>query len=300
MSKKILMIKGSPIKTGNTGTLARMFEAGALSEGHEVRCFEAVNYRLDGCHGDNNCMKSGACGLKDDGVKLYELVEWADILVLASPVYWNTFTAQIKTVMDRFHPYVGELARQRCRIKEAYLLSCAMIDDIKAFEGITASYEHFCHVLNFSDAGRILVPGVCSPGEIQVKEEALKEAYIMGKNVGKGSCGKNEKELMALYIKGLNQNDADFIGRLYAEKGCFWDGALRYVNQPEVCVFGPEAVETFFKGMFEKYKFRAVMLKSNQQSMEYNVYLNETCLPCVCTLLANEEGKIIEHIIRPR
>jgi multimeric flavodoxin WrbA len=95
MGKKVLIITGSPRLKGNTNALVTAFASGAVAAGNEVEVFDAATANLNGCHADKSCEQRGCCGQKDDGVRMNELMREADVLVLASPVYWSGFTSQI-------------------------------------------------------------------------------------------------------------------------------------------------------------------------------------------------------------
>lgn len=180
MAKKVLLITGSPRPEGNTNTLASAFAAGAMAAGNEVQILDAASCNLDGCHGDGSCFERGYCGLKDDGVKLHELMCWADVLVLCSPVYWKGFSSQIKRVIDRFHPYCAPKGRAACTVKETYLIAAALMPGMDAFTAMQDEFAHINAVLDFKPCGELLVPGVDGPGEIQGKPEYIEQAVQMG------------------------------------------------------------------------------------------------------------------------
>lgn len=183
MSKKVLIITGSPRPTGNTNTLANAFAAGALAAGHEVKFFQVSEHNIAPCHGDCSCFERGYCYLKDDGIKLHELMSWAEILVLSSPVYWKGFTGQLKTVIDRFHPYCSPKARANCTIKETYLISAAMMPSMDAFTAIKEEFNHINQVLHFKNAGELLFPGLNEPTDIQAHPYYIEKAVKMGMNI---------------------------------------------------------------------------------------------------------------------
>lgn len=183
MGKKVLIITGSPRPNGNTNTLAYAFAAGALAAGHEVKFFHVTEYNIAPCHGDCSCFKRGYCALKDDGIKLYEMINWAETLVLSSPVYWKGFTGQLKTVIDRFHPYCAPKARANCTIKETYLISAAMTPDMDAFTAIKEEFNHINQVLHFKNAGEVLVPGLNDPTDILARPHCIETAVKMGINI---------------------------------------------------------------------------------------------------------------------
>ncbi len=180
MSKKVMVITGSPRKEGNTNSLAEAFVAGALAAGHEVEVFDAYKAEMDGCHGDGSCFERGRCGLKDDGQKMFDLMCWADTMVLVSPVYWGGFTSYIKKAIDRFYPFFGEKARANCTVKETVLISAANMPDESAFDCIRKEFDQINAVLGFSKKAELLAPGLGGPDEAGKDEALLVKAAMMG------------------------------------------------------------------------------------------------------------------------
>ena len=183
MSKKVLVITGSFRKEGNTNSLAKAFVAGALAAGHEVEVFDACQAKMDGCHGDGSCHQRGRCGLKDDGQKMFDLMCWADTLVLVSPVYWGGFTSYIKKAIDRFYPFFGEKARQKCTIKETVLIAAAMSPDQSAFDAMRMEFDQINAVLGFEKKAELLAPGLGKPDEAGKDEALLFKAAMLGSNL---------------------------------------------------------------------------------------------------------------------
>ena len=84
----ILIISGSPRKSGNTELLVDAFARGA-SEQHHVEIVSVRDYTVNQCLGCNLCFKTnGICAQKDDMTLIYEKMSQADMLVIASPVYF--------------------------------------------------------------------------------------------------------------------------------------------------------------------------------------------------------------------
>ncbi len=181
--KKILVIKGSPREKGNTNTLCQAFVAGAMQAGHKVEIFDAATCNMSGCHGDQSCFERGRCGIQDDGVEMNRLMRWADILVLCSPVYWNGFTSQIKTVIDRFYQFSAPKGRKTCTVKEAFLISAAASNTDQAFDGIRAEFTHICNILHFTPIGEITIPGLEGVGAVMEHTSeiysAIKTGYLI-------------------------------------------------------------------------------------------------------------------------
>ncbi len=183
MSKKVLVITGSARKEGNTNTLAKAFVAGALAAGHEVEVFDAYKADMDGCHGDGSCHERGRCGLKDDGQKLFDLMCWADTMVLVSPVYWGGFTSYMKKAIDRFYPFFGEKARQSCTVKDTILIAAAMSPEGSAFDTMRKEFDQINAILGFEKKAELLAPGLGGPDEAGKDEVLLFKAAMLGSNV---------------------------------------------------------------------------------------------------------------------
>ncbi len=96
----ILGISGSPRKRSTYAVLSRALET--MSEmGYDVELFSAHNSRIEFCRHCNVCMKGAGCVHSDDVVRLYDLIEEADGIVLATPVHNGGVSAQLKEIMDR-------------------------------------------------------------------------------------------------------------------------------------------------------------------------------------------------------
>ena len=97
MSKKILVVTGSARRNGNSDQLAQAFARGAQKAGHHVTLFSAAQKRIGGCLGCDLCWSQGRpCIQNDDMTEAYPLFQEADVLALASPVYFSCLTAQLK------------------------------------------------------------------------------------------------------------------------------------------------------------------------------------------------------------
>lgn len=102
MGKKVFVLAGSPHKHGNTDRLADEFIRGAQEAGHETEKIYIKDKKVSGCLGCGACQRNGgSCVQKDDMQEIYEKWIAADVVVLVSPVYFYTWSAQMKTVIDR-------------------------------------------------------------------------------------------------------------------------------------------------------------------------------------------------------
>ena len=175
---KILIISGSHRKGGNTELLAEAFAKGAAAH-HHVEIVSVRDYKVNPCLGCNACFKTnGVCAQKDDMTILYEKMSQADMLVIASPVYFYGISAQLKAVIDRFHNPI----RDTFHIKKMALLLVGAATLPELFDAILAEYNLCLNFFNIEDAGKVLVRGVKDKGDIN-NTNALNEAYKLGYSI---------------------------------------------------------------------------------------------------------------------
>ncbi len=107
---KILVIESSPHKNGSSNLLADSFIRGARENGHTVSTFDAAKADLHPCLGCEVCGMSGLCCQKDDMAGLKEQILASDMVVFVTPLYYFGMSAQLKTVIDRFYSFNGQLS----------------------------------------------------------------------------------------------------------------------------------------------------------------------------------------------
>ena len=180
--KKILILNGSPRINGNTHALISEFANGAKSSGHEVKIFDLDKMNIHGCKG---CLKGGKdkespCTQKDDMLKIYPFYKEADIIVFASPMYYWSFSAQLKMSIDRLFAVTEIDPNYKTPYKECIMLMAAEGDDKNNFEPVIQYYKSLIKFLGWKDLGYLFAGGVFNIGDIKGKQE-LKEAFEMGK-----------------------------------------------------------------------------------------------------------------------
>ncbi len=175
----ILIISGSPRKGGNTELLAEAFAKGASAH-HHVEIVSVRDVKVNPCLGCNACFlsESYSCAQKDDMALIYEKMKHADMLVIASPVYFYGISAQLKAVIDRFHNPI----RDSFHIKKMALLLVGAATLPELFDAILTEYNLCLKFFNIEDAGKVLVRGVKDKGDIKTTD-ALNEAYILGLSI---------------------------------------------------------------------------------------------------------------------
>ena len=99
MSKKVVILHGSPRVSGNSDILAKEFKKGSEDAGNEVKKISFPMRFINYCKGCLGCVSSGECVIHDDMSGILEDMVYADVIVFASPIYFNTISGQMKTMI---------------------------------------------------------------------------------------------------------------------------------------------------------------------------------------------------------
>lgn len=182
MTKNIVVLTGSPRAGGNSDQMAEAFIHGAQMAGHLVTKISTAELNVQGCVACCGCYRTEdrPCCHNDDFNRIVPLIERADVIVFAAPLYWSTFPAPIKRVIDNF--YCFYMGKRKVAGKRAVLLSCGEDTAYNMFDGIQRAYELILPVLGWSNAGMIFVPGVNEIGDVQ-KTDGLKRCEEMGRTI---------------------------------------------------------------------------------------------------------------------
>lgn len=179
MGKKIVILNGSPRKNGNTSALVNAFTQGAESSGNMVLEFFLDGMDIHGCKGcfGGHSSRECPCVQKDGMKKIYPAVKACDVVVLASPLYYWTFSGQIRTALDRlFALEEGDGNLLRGNGKSSALLMAA---EGHGFDDAVLYYDHLMEHLRWKNLGHVLAGGNGAAGDISGKP-ALQEAYDLG------------------------------------------------------------------------------------------------------------------------
>jgi len=166
MSKNIVILSGSPRKNGNSKKLVAKFKEGAESAGNTVTVFRTAHMKIGGCIGCEYCLKNeGKCSLKDDMTEILDALHKADAVVWASPIYYFSFTAQLKSAIDRMYPLINDSAK-----RTALLLTCAEETSDTA-AGALAIYDRIVKYYEWDNAGIVIATGVEFMNDIDGRDE---------------------------------------------------------------------------------------------------------------------------------
>lgn len=184
MAKKVVILNGSPRPKGNTAILCEAFEAGAKKAGCEVRVFNLEKMKIAGCIG---CMKGGKdrlspCVIKDDMDKIYPAYEEADIVVLATPMYYWAFSGQLKTAFDRLFAVAECNPDYANPVKKCVLIMPAEGDSADNWKPAIEYYRSLIGFLKWENLGEILAGGVLDDGAV-ADRPAVEEARKLGESL---------------------------------------------------------------------------------------------------------------------
>ena len=179
MAKNVLILSSSPRRRGNSDTLCDEFMRGAAESGHQVEKIFLRDKTIHYCLGCSTCSNEGKpCPQKDDAAGIIDKMLRADVIVMGTPVYFYSMSAQMKTLIDRCcGPYT------EMKNKEFYFIATAAEDDEGIMQRIVDSFQGFLDCLdNPVVKGTVFCGGVWHTGEIAGKP-ALRQAYEMGRQV---------------------------------------------------------------------------------------------------------------------
>lgn len=182
MTSKLVVLKGSPKENGNSSTLANQAVKGARDTGAEVEEFFLHDMDISACDACDFCkgLEGGSCIVEDDMQQIYPELLSADAILLASPVYWFTVSAQLKACIDRWYALEGPegylLAGKRFGLVLAYgdsdPFNSGAVNAIRTIQDMCSYLE--------ADLVGVVYGSAPDPGDIKKLPETLQEAYNLG------------------------------------------------------------------------------------------------------------------------
>lgn len=177
MAKKILVLSASPRRGGNSDLLCDQFMRGAKEAGHQAEKIFLRDKKINYCTGCGTCFNEGkGCVQKDDMAKILERMVAADVIVMATPVYFYTMNGQMKTLIDRTCPRYTEISD-----KDMYFIMTAAATRKEALKRTLEGFRGFTSCLSGAkEKGIIYGTGAWQKGDIK-GSKAMTQAYEMGK-----------------------------------------------------------------------------------------------------------------------
>lgn len=179
MTKNVLILSSSPRRGGNSDTLCDEFMHGAVEAGNKVEKIFLRDKTIHYCTGCSLCsLQNKPCPQKDDAAEIIEKMVAADVIVMGTPVYFYTMSAQMKTLIDRCCGRYMEMNN-----KEFYFIISAAEDDREKMLRTVDTFQGFLDCLeNPTIGGTVFGLGVWHVGEIN-GNPAMKEAFETGRKI---------------------------------------------------------------------------------------------------------------------
>ncbi len=193
---KIVSILGSPRLSGNSALLVRRFVDAAKQLGVETQTFVLNALAYQGCQACRACKKSSeVCILKDDLTEALHAMGEADVIVLASPVYFGDVTGQMKLFIDRTYSfltpnfYCDPKTSRLAPGKSAVFMQTQGLGDTM-FSDVFPRYEWVLKLLGMDSVHLIRACNVAKPGDVRANEAVLKQVdelaeQIVNKYIGR-------------------------------------------------------------------------------------------------------------------
>lgn len=185
---KVLGISGSPRTGGNTEILVSGILEAAAKQGAAVEYIALDKLNFAGCKGCLWCQREekGHCVQKDDMLQIYEKITAADAVILASPIYFSTIAAQLKTFIDRLYPFYGrggKPSRLPREIKLALVITQGQPNPDLYSQSMQITADSL-RLIGFNVLEETLIaPGLLNKGDVRHDGLLLSKAKLLGQSL---------------------------------------------------------------------------------------------------------------------
>ncbi|HEX8960085.1 MAG TPA: flavodoxin family protein [Geobacteraceae bacterium] len=178
MAKKVVVLSASPRRGGNSDLLCDQFMRGAAEAGHRVEKICLRDKRIGHCTACGACQGNGGrCVQQDDMAGILDAMIRADVIVMATPVYFYTMNGQMKTLIDRTYARYTEISG-----KDFYFIMTAAVKRKDLLERTLEGFRGFTSCLGRArEKGVIYGSGAWNAGDIK-GSPTMTQAYETGKN----------------------------------------------------------------------------------------------------------------------
>jgi multimeric flavodoxin WrbA len=182
--RNVLILKGSPREHGNSAVLAKQAAEGARAAGAQVEEIYLHGLEIRACDACDLCLEQGECVIEDDMRPLYPKLAAADAILFASPVYWFSFSAQLKLCIDRWYAFQANKLQEVSGKPFGIILTYGD-SDLYSSGAINAihTFETMSRFLNSRIAG-IVHGSLDKVGDAEKHPELLEQAFRLGQTLG--------------------------------------------------------------------------------------------------------------------
>lgn len=178
---KIALITGSVRENGNTNRLADAFQKAAEEKGIEILRVDSTKLEIGPCHGCSKCysLDGKPCVFEDDFNRVFPEIIACDGMVWSAPLYWYTFPAKPKALMDKFYAYYTGGFRMEGK-KVALMSACEEVE-ARYFQGMEYAFDTSFELLKADIVGKVLVPDAVNIGDIGKTDGETRAAELVEK-----------------------------------------------------------------------------------------------------------------------
>ena len=184
---KVLGIMGSPRIKGNTDLLLEEALKGAKSQGAEVEKIVVDKLEIAPCKEYLGCFKDGNCVIRDDMDEIYPKLLGADVVIIASPMFFYGVSSQAKALIDRCQALWARKHILKQSLpnggRKGAFIAVGATKGKRLFEGAILTVKYFFEAIGVEYADELLIRGVDARGEIKEHPIALSDAFELGKRV---------------------------------------------------------------------------------------------------------------------
>ncbi|RJR20809.1 MAG: flavodoxin family protein [Desulfobacteraceae bacterium] len=181
-------ISASPRRGGNSEQLLEAFLNGAAREGWQTEMIPLNSLNFRSCQACDRCATTGKCVINDDMQLLYKKVASCQGLVMATPIYFGTLSAQLKMFMDRFQcwwhakyslkkPFISPEEE-----RPAFFICVGALKTVEYCQSAEKAAKVFFHVINLKHRGSLFFRGFDHKGSITEDPANLEKAFQEGVN----------------------------------------------------------------------------------------------------------------------
>jgi len=226
----VLGLQGSPRTKGNTSILLSTFLEEAQRIGAFTQRLDVARMNISPCLECGTCDEEGFCPVDDDMEQVYPMLRQADIIVMATPIFFYGATAQLKALIDRSQAlwsrkYVHKLVDPGRRWRRGFLLSLGATKGKNLFDGVTLTAKYFFDAVGASFDGSLTYRQIENAGEIAKHPSALKDArekageiatpflkrkkllFVCTENACRSQMASEKETTLRLYGECLPQSD---------------------------------------------------------------------------------------------
>ena len=184
---KVLGIMGSPRIGGNTDLLLDEALRGAASQGAEVEKLIVDKLKIAPCREYGGCLKDGNCVIRDDMDEIYPKLLGADVVIVASPIFFYGLTSQLKALIDRCQAlwarkYILKQDPTDLTRKGAFIAVGATSGE-KLFDGSILTVRYLFKSIGVRYVDELLIRGVEKKEEVKQHPTALSDAFKLGRSL---------------------------------------------------------------------------------------------------------------------